>query len=66
MEMGVHPSDYLPVTYKSDSTFIKSFFIHIFPTALLIGAIFFMSRKASGAKGAGVRGIRRLGRVKGI
>ena len=58
-ELGIHPSDFIPVTYKPDSDWVKSFFINVFPTALLIGAIYFMSRRASGSKG--VRGQRLCG-----
>lgn len=50
-DLGIHPSDFIPVTYKTDSDWLQSFFINVFPTALLIGAIWFMSRKASGGKG---------------
>lgn len=50
-ELGIHPSDFIPVTYKPDSDWVKSFFINVFPTVLLIGAIYFMSRRASGGKG---------------
>ena len=50
-DMGIHSSEFLPVTYKADSDWLKSFFVSVFPTALLIGAIYFMSRKASGSKG---------------
>lgn len=50
-EIGIHPSDYVPVTYKPDSDWLKSFLINVFPTALLVGAIYFMSRRASGSKG---------------
>lgn len=50
-EIGIHPSDFIPVTYKPDSDWLKSFLVNVFPTALLIGAIYFMSRRASGGKG---------------
>lgn len=63
-EIGIQPSDYIPVTYKPDSDWLKSFVVNVFPTALLIGAIYFMSRKASGSKGVrygGGKGVRYSG-----
>ena len=53
-EIGIHPSDFVPVTYKPDSEWYKSVLINILPTALLIGAIYFMSRRASGSKGVSI------------
>lgn len=50
-EMDIHPSDFIPVTYKTDSDWLKSFVLNIFPTLLLIGAFYYFSRKASGSKG---------------
>ena len=50
-ELDIHPSNFIPVTYKTDSDWVKSFMFNIFPTLLLIGAVYFMSRRASGGKG---------------
>ena len=63
-DLGIHPSDFIPVTYKTDSDWLKSFFINVFPTALLIGAILYMSRKASGGKG--VSGVMPQGLLSGV
>ena len=50
-ELDIHPSDFIPVTYKTDSDWFKAFMLNIFPTLLLIGAFYYLSRRASGSKG---------------
>jgi AFG3 family protein len=54
-ELDIHPSDFIPVTYKTDSDWAKSFLLNIFPTLLLIGAVYFLTKRASGGRGVSYR-----------
>lgn len=62
-EIGIIPSDFIPVTYNPDYEWVKSFFVNVFPTVLLIGAIVLLSRSASGKKGVSIIYISRPARL---
>ncbi len=59
-DLGILPSHYVPVTYKTETDYIKSMLVNVLPTLLIIGGMVFGLRRMASATrtkvGRGLRG----------
>ncbi|KAG8907559.1 AAA ATPase afg3 [Tulasnella sp. 403] len=62
-ELGIPSSQRIPVAYREEISAVNTL-LHFAPTILLAGLLFYMSRRASGASGAGGGGIFSIGKSR--